>query len=241
MDFDLPASLELERLKTREHLDVIFRPLLSPVDHGLTKRHISSQIDLSLGLRIKQIEEILQAQAKEIVPGSLFDQWGPALHQGAQTWVGLDFQVLQTTYHDLKTIFQTIKPKPFEKIVDLGAGYGRIGIFLHQFYPKCEFLGLELVPERVTESNRLLKILRSDKKNMVVSDLSQIEELPEGDIFFIYDFGSVTHIKKILELLKTTPRRLLVVKGRIARQMMLKDQYYGEGIRVKKLEDVFIY
>lgn len=239
MDFDLSFFKDSNR--TQKNIADIFSPLQSFIDHGLTKRHISSQIDLALGFRIKQIEEILQAKAKMLAPDKQFDQWGPTLHDGAQTWIGLDFQILQTTYHDLKNIFEAIRPMPSERIVDLGAGYGRVGIFLHHFYPKTDFLGIELVEERVNEGNRILKGLNASSKKMLSLDLNELNELPEGDIFFIYDFGSVDHIKKILEMLKHTPKRLLVVKGRIARDIMLKDEYYGEGIKLKKLEDVFIY
>lgn len=239
MDFDLSNVLDGNRIP--KNIADIFEPLQSIIDHELTKRHISSQIDLNLGFKIKQIEEILQAKAKMLAPKKQFDQWGPTLHGGAQTWVGLDFQILQTTYHDLKTLFEVIRPLPTEKVVDLGAGYGRVGIFLHHFYPRVEFLGLELVKERAVEGNRILKRLNSFNKKMIALDLNELNELPAGDIFFIYDFGSVCHIKKILEMLKTTPKRLLVVKGRIAHQMMLNDEFYGEGIKIKKLEDVFLY
>lgn len=232
MDIDLSLNKDVSK---------IFRPLQSTVEHDLTKRHISSQIDLDLGFKIKQIEEKLQARAKSMAPEKQFDQWGPVLHNGAQTWIGLDFQILQTAYHDLKTLFEVIKPHAGERIVDLGAGYGRVGLFLHHFYPRTEFLGLELVEERVNEGNRILSGYGALNKQMKVCDLSKLIELPDGDIYFIYDFGSVDHIKKILELLKDTPKRLLVVKGAIARQIMLKDELYGEGIKIKKLEDVYLY
>lgn len=239
MEFDL--SVQKERSTCQKRLSEIFSLLDNPIDHDLTKRHVSSQIDLMLGFKVKHIEEILQAKAKQIAPDEQFNQWGPALHDGAQTWIGLDFQILQTTYHDLKILFDTIGPVSGQRIVDLGAGYGRLGIFLHHFYPRTEFLGLELVKERVNEGNRLLSNLNSYGKKMVACDLSKISELPEGDIYFIYDFGSLEHIKSILEMLKDTPKKMLVVKGRIARQLMLKDDFYGEGIKVKRIEDVYIY
>lgn len=237
MDIDFSLTKET----ARSYISEVFHPLLIPVDHDITKRHISSQIDLDLGFNIKTIEEKLQARAKSLMPESHFDQWGPVLHGGAQTWIGLDFQILQTSYHDLKTLFEVIKPHPGERIVDLGAGYGRLGVFLHHFYPKTEFLGLELVEERVQEGNRMLKKLNALNKELETCDLSKLRELPDGDIYFIYDFGSVEHIKRILVILKNTPKRLLVVKGRIARQMMVKDEIYGEGIKIKKLEDVYLY
>lgn len=239
MDFDLP--LKQNEARSYQRLEEIFRPIRLNVDHSLTKRHISSQIDLALGFRIKQTEEILQTKAKQLAPETHFDQWGPLLHGGSQTWIGLDFQILQTSYHDLMALFEIIRPRKGERVVDLGAGYGRVGVFLHHFYPQTEFLGVEIVPERVKEGNRLLESLGSVNKELAAIDLSTLKELPAGDIYFIYDFGSSAHIKKVLEQLKHTPRRLLVVKGQIARQMMIKDEVYGEGLKVKKLEDVYIY
>jgi hypothetical protein len=238
MDFNLPI---LDNIPPVKKIDDIFSRVFLPTDHDLSKRQMSSQIDLDLGFNIKKIEEILKVKALQIDPETYFDEWGPLLHNGAQTWVGLDFQILQSSYHDLKILFDIIKPRPFQKIVDLGAGYGRIGIFLHQFYPLVHFLGIELVTERVKEANRIYETLHTLNKAMVVGDLSQLSDLPSGDVYFIYDFGSEEHIKKILELLKSTKNNILVVKGQICRNLMLRDEYFGEGFKVKKLEDLFIY
>ncbi len=228
-------------MQSYQNLNEIFSPLLHYIDDGIAKRRISSQIDLSLGFRVKEIEDILKDQARKLLPESQFGQWGPALHGGAQTWVGFDFQIFQTSYHDLKAMFELIRPKAGERIVDLGAGYGRMGIYLHHFYPQTEFLGVEIVKERVDEGNRVLVALGASDKKLAAIDLDKLTKLPLGDIFFIYDFGSVAHIERVLEQLKHTPRRLLVVKGQIAREIMLKDQAYGKGLKVKMLEDVYIY
>lgn len=238
MDFNLPV---LDNITPIKKIDDIFYPLTLPIEHDLTKRQLSSQIDFELGFDIKKIEEILKAKALQIASKHNFDQWGPLLHNGAQTWIGLDFQILQSSYFDLKIMFDIIKPRPFQKIIDLGAGYGRIGVFLHQFYPLTHFLGIELVPERVKEATRIYKSIYASNKKMIVGDLSQLPELHPGDIYFIYDFGSDEHIKKILELLKTKKNSILVVKGRICRSLMLEDGYFGEGFKVKKLEDVYLY
>ena len=104
MDFDLP--IKSDKFQTKPSLKTIFYPLEKDIPSALAKRQISSQIDLDLGFKIKQIEEILQTKAKQIAPKLQFDQWGPVLHRGAQTWIGLDFQILQTTYHDLKILFE---------------------------------------------------------------------------------------------------------------------------------------
>ncbi len=225
----------------REHIESLFPLLKESVEHDLTKRKVSSEIDLHLGFTIKKIEETMRTRALQIRPDTLFDEWGPLLHNGAQTWVGLDFQILQCTYHDLKTLFKTLRPRPNDKIVDLGAGYGRMGIFLHWYYPNTHFLGLELVKERVNEANRIFKNLNCFNKSMIESDLSKLTELPLGDVYFIYDFGSEEHIKKILDLLLNESGKILIVKGRICHNLIKKDPRFSEGFKIKNLDDVFLF
>jgi len=234
-------SVSHERHLIRPTIENAYPALAESIDHDLTKRKISSEIDLHLGFHIKKIEETLRTKALQIDPETYFDEWGPLLHDGAQTWVGLDFQILQCTYHDLKILFNTIKPKPGNKIVDLGAGYGRMGIFLHWYYPLTAFLGIELVKERVDEANRIYKELNLQNKKMEVGDLSKIDELPDGDFYFIYDFGSEEHILKILNLLKNEKGKILIVKGRICYNLMQKDPHWGEGFKIKKLDDVHLF
>lgn len=237
MEFFTPINDQTKSFNIAE----IINPILIPESHDLSKRKISSEIDLKLGFNIKKIEEILRTKALQIDSNTLFDEWGPMLHNGAQTWVGLDFQILQISYHDLKTLFETIKPRPNLKIIDLGAGYGRMGIFLHWFYPLTHFLGIELVLERVNEANRIYQKLNTSNKKMVMGDLSKLDILPDGDVYFIYDFGSEEHLLKILNLLKEQKGKILVVKGRICHNLMKKDSYWGEGFKIKRLEDVYLF
>jgi SAM-dependent methyltransferase len=237
MDFSVSSQI----YNPAPTLQDLLRNLQISIDHDLSKRKISSQIDQALGFNIKKIEETMRTKALQINPDTLFDEWGPMLHNGAQTWVGLDFQILQSTYHDLKIIFETIKPKPNQKIIDLGAGYGRMGLFLHWYYPLCQFLGIELVRERVIEANRIYKKFELYRKEMMVGDLFELAELPTGDFYFIYDFGSEKHIQKILNQLRELKGNIFIVKGQICHNLMKKDPFWGEGFKVKKLDDVHLY
>lgn len=250
MDFSPPSKEPTLYRKNAEvnqqkgHLQSVFQILneaKTHQTHDLLKRKFSSEFDLLLGFRIKKIEETLRTHALQIKSDSFFDEWGPLLHDGAQTWVGLDFQILQSTYHDLYQIFEHIKPRKNETIIDLGAGYGRLGLFLHHFYPETHFLGLELVSERVDEAKRIYHDYQLKNKEMIVSDLSHLTDLPEGDFYFIYDFGSDEHIKKILNLFKSTPGKTLIVKGQICRKLIERDPYFSEGFKIKKCDDVYVY
>lgn len=240
MDFSKTALHDSKALRHNILFDIL-EEAKTFSDHALEKRKFSSEFDLALGFKIKKIEETLRAKALSIDPNSYFDKWGPLLHAGAQTWVGLDFQILQCSYHDLYQIFVALKMKPHQKIIDLGAGYGRIGIFLHHFLPEASFLGIELVSERVEEANRIYDQYGLVNKTMVAKDLSKLSELPEGDFYFIYDFGSEEHLLKILELFKQDPGKTLIVKGQILRRLIEKDPFFNEGLRIKKCEDVLLY
>jgi precorrin-6B methylase 2 len=240
MEFSRPDTTLNRMPLVTQH--ALIETIALETDHDLTKRQTSSEIDLKLGFNIKKIEEMLRTKALTIDPETLIDEWGPILHNGAQTWVGLDFQILQCSYQDLRSIFQLLKPRPNDKVIDLGAGYGRIGIFLHWYYPLTSFLGIELVRERVQEAMRIYNNLdMNPNKVMIEGDLNELVTIPQGDIYFLYDFGSEEHIKKILKLLKHVNGSILIVKGRICHNIMTKDPNWGPGIKMKKIEDIHIY
>jgi len=234
--------MELIKTEQKTPLNLIKEVIDIPLDHELSKRKISSEIDLKLGFNIKKIEEKMRAQALAIKPGTFFDEWGPILHGGAQTWIGLDFQVLQCTYHDLKNLFSELPMSKVQRVVDLGAGYGRMGLFLHWYYPQKEFLGYELVRERVQEGMRIYEQWGLKRHLLIEKDLTKLCELPEAELYFIYDFGSEKDLKLILERLLNLPHRsLVVVKGRICRNLMLKDSRWENEIKLKKSEDIYLY
>ncbi len=237
-------EISLENRTVRHNLrDYLseFESTRTYIENDLQRRKFSSELDLQLGFQIKKIEETLRTKALQIKPDSFFDEWGPLLHDGAQTWIGLDFQILQSSYHDLYQIFDFIKPRANEKFIDLGAGYGRIGIFLQYFFPQTHFLGYELVRERVNEANRIYSLFNMQNKKLIQEDLSKLTKLPDGDFYFIYDFGSDEHLKKILELFKSASGKTLIVKGQICRRIIENDPYFSEGFKLKKCQDIYLY
>jgi SAM-dependent methyltransferase len=161
---------------------------------------ISSAIDSSLGLDVEGIEATLLARAKDIMPQGNHHLWGEALHEGNQTWVGLHPETLQTPYEELKEACGLLELKPNDLVVDLGAGYGRLGFILAALYPGVHFLGVEYVKERVEEGKRIFNQLSETKLKLVQGDLSdQSFVLPLAQHYFIYDFGKISHIRSILD------------------------------------------
>lgn len=95
----------------------------------------SRKIDERLGFQVDQIEAELLERARKLRPGGHLWTLGQGLHEGSQTWIGLDPQVIQTPYAEIVEILDLLDLKCSKKVVDLGAGYGRMGIVLNVVSP----------------------------------------------------------------------------------------------------------
>ena len=147
-------------------------------------------------------------------------------YEGSQTWIGLHPQVLQTPYSEILTIFQTIKRFKPESIVDIGAGYGRLGIVSSSFFPEASFTGFEIIEQRLEEAKRMFEELELGNCKMVQEDLS-LESFtpPKADVYFIYDFSDPLDIRKILrQICEVNAGRetLVVAKGEFIQPIIKK-------------------
>ncbi len=84
-----PLSLKDKKLLVN-HLDFFTTPKANDV----IRRQHSNHIDKILGFRLKYIEEMMVAEARGFDPDGSHESWGPNMHKGVQTWVGLDLQTL---------------------------------------------------------------------------------------------------------------------------------------------------
>lgn len=160
----------------------------------------SPEIDRYFGLQVNEIEESLYHAAKALRPEGDLSNLGHVLHQGHQTWVGLAPETLQTPYRELVRVCELLQPNASDLMVDLGAGYGRLGIVLNHFYPDVLFEGYELVPERVAEGNRVFEQFNCDKARLHTQDLTASDfVIPQASFYFIYDYGKVAHIRETLK------------------------------------------
>lgn len=152
------------------------------------------KVDQELGLEINRIELELLGLAKNNLPEGNVTNWGKSLH-AAQSWVGLHPQTLLTPYQELLWMCECVKDIKGH-VVDLGAGYGRLGLVMHQMLPDAFYTGVEIVHERVIEGNRVFNLLSCEKARLICADLaSSSYELPMGDCYFIYDYGTLDHIR----------------------------------------------
>jgi hypothetical protein len=160
---------------------------------------LSEKLDDLLGYQTNSIEKKLVQLASRLDPFGDLKSWGIRMHDGAQSWVGLNPQQLQTTYDELVELVDVIQPDPHSLWLDLGAGYGRLGIVLKALAPEVKFIGYEIVRERVVDGNRVFKKHCCEDATLVCADISKNFDLPIADCYFIYDYGKLEHIKKTLE------------------------------------------
>ncbi len=215
----------------------------TPKANDVIRRQHSNHIDKILGFRLKYIEEMMVAEARNFEPDGSHESWGPKIHKGAQTWVGLDLQTLQTPYSEILRILQLLKIKPYQQIIDLGAAYGRMGIVLGGLFIKNPFIGFEYVKARVDEGNRIYKELGFNRCQLVTQDLfAQNFELPEADVYFIYDYGQVEHIdhtlKQIALIAKKRPVKV-VARGKFTKKIIGQYHPWLELKYEGKLEEFF--
>ncbi len=163
----------------------------------------SEYVDTILGFHINEIELNLKSTAQILQPDGNVSTWGRQMHEGSQSWVGLNPRQLLTPYHELLEMCRLLNPKAGTTLIDLGAGYARMAFVLNQYEPLAKFIGYEIVEERVTESNRLLKHYELSDSVMIAQDLSSKSfSLPVADFYLLYDYGNVEHIKSTLNDLK---------------------------------------
>lgn len=170
----------------------------TPKHNDQIARQHAMLLDKILGFDLKTIEEKLVKQGRIKLPDGSFEYWGPAIHEGAQTWVGLDVQTLNTPYSVLLRVCELLGLKN-ETVIDLGAAHGRLGLVMGALYPLAHFIGYEYVPERVHEANRIYARWGYENARCEVQDLFKKDfELPEVDVYFIYDYGRHDHINATL-------------------------------------------
>lgn len=183
-------------------------PLLDPHSHTYKDAQDHSVlVDLHLDFQYQDIEENLR-QSRHYQKD----------HESVQAWQGLPVQALQTPYTEIRYILSLLNTQENQTVIDLGCGYGRMAHVIGQHYPQVEFVGYELVDERVREGQRILKDRDYPNVRLETRDLSDPGFAPPvADFYFIFDFGSRAALEKTLEDLRRiaqTKNIVVVARGR---------------------------
>jgi hypothetical protein len=197
-------------------IDIIKREMqVAQSDYAASKLQ-AKQLDDQLGLRCEQIEDVLFEQNKDslFIPGQEF-------------WYGLEIQSLQTPYSEVVEMINFLKPQAGDCWLDLGAGYGRMGITLGFLRPDVQFIGYEFVQARVEEGNRIFSEWDLSSAQMKQADISKDDfQLDRANLYFLYDFGSKDDIYKVLEKLRLVAKNQsiqVVARGRGVRSWIFMD------------------
>ena len=198
--------------------DIIYELMTSPSTYEEAKRQ-SEKLDQMFGFKFDQIEKGLLLK-KEELEKSVTDQ-------NRQFWIGLDIQSLQTPYSEIVAMVQKLNPKAGDVWMDLGAGYGRVGLILGFLCSDVQFYGYEFIAERVNEGNRIRQDWQIKNGELLQADLIQDQmDLTKGDVFFIYDFGSRSDVYLVLEKLKSVAAQRpiqVIARGRGVKNWILMD------------------
>ncbi|MEK6577704.1 MAG: methyltransferase domain-containing protein [Bdellovibrionota bacterium] len=185
-------------------------PLLLKETHSYADAQAHSEkVDRWLGLKIDETESMLIQ--KTDLPG----------FREQQLWIGLPAKKMLTPYSEIRAILELLSLPTGSKIVDLGAGYGRMGFVIGRHFREVHFVGYEYVNERVAESNRCLAKWQFKNVKVKLGDLSSPDfKLEPADFFFIYDYGTIQAIEKTLADLKAIARKkkiTVIGRGRLSR------------------------
>jgi len=222
-DFQKLESQKLS-LSDRKTLSGQVEFFQSPKSNDVIARQHADCVDRILGFRHKFVEEMLMAEAQNFDPDGTHVTWGPQMHGGVQTWVGLNIQTLQTPYSEIQRILSLIKLKPYQHVIDLGAAYGRMGVVIGGLYIKSSFVGYEFVKSRVEEGNRIFQELGLSRCELKTQDLAAKSfKLPTADVYFIYDYGQVEHINHTLGQIKLNAHLRpikVIARGKFTKQII---------------------
>lgn len=167
--------------------------------HGMGPKEHSKNLDKIFGFKIIKVEKKL---LKKYKPFYIADEGSTknSYQHNSEAWIGLHPQTLMTPYSEILEIFCSLSSFKTLRITDFGCAYGRIGIVASSMNPLCEFTGFEVVSERAREGRRIFNNLNLNLNQILTQNIMDHDfELPTSDVYFIYDFGHVEHIKIILK------------------------------------------
>ncbi|WP_412469632.1 MULTISPECIES: hypothetical protein [unclassified Halobacteriovorax] len=144
---------------------------------------------------------------------------------------------VQSGYSTILLALEGIDASAGDTVVDLGSGYGRVGLVCSLLRPDLEFVGYEYVNHRVEVSNNACHNLGLDESlTFKVQDLSlKSFSIPKADIYYLYDpFSKETYdyvLNQILEI-SYEKKITIVTKGNANKWLMdiAKEQQWPSPI-----------
>ena len=132
---------------------------------------------------------------------------------------------VQSSYNTIVIALNYLRVPLNAKFIDLGSGYGRVGLVVSLLRPDIEFIGYEFVGHRVDLANAATEKLGLQKKTRFYQqDLSAVDfKIPEAEVYYMFDpFTAETysHVIAQLNAIATQKKFMIVTKGNAREQFM---------------------
>ncbi|OYZ22271.1 MAG: hypothetical protein B7Y39_07665 [Bdellovibrio sp. 28-41-41] len=117
------------------------------------------------------------------------------------------------------------------RFIDLGSGYGRIGLVVGLMRPDIQFTGYEFVKERVDIANKASENLSMTQHvQFRTQDLASTDfKIPPADTFYIFDsFSDATYAVIMEQLQEMTLHRKITVVTKGNAKLWMKNQFWIE-------------
>lgn len=121
---------------------------------------------------------------------------------------------VQSGYSTVLTAIKHLNLQAGDRFVDLGSGYGRVGLVVGLMYPEVDFIGYEYVPHRVDISNHATARLEmAGHVHFHTQDLSLKEfQIPAAEIYYMYDpFSEETYSHVLSQLIEFSKQRKITI------------------------------
>lgn len=202
---------------------------LKRIPYEAQKAH-ARELDHQLGFEIESVESQLEREVADHA-------------QIREQWIGLPIQSLLTPYLEIRAVLELLieqalpsgpeslaPPTPW-RVLDVGAGYGRMGWVIHRYLPALDYLGVEISLPRVQEAQRVYSKMGIDPQQLVCADILELDPLPPFDIAFVYDFSTPRAIQQLLEKFKAQAKKnraesrpfIVVGRGRSTRDQIERE------------------
>jgi len=133
------------------------------------------------------------------------------LYQGSGSTV-------QSSYTTILLALRYLKMNKGSRFIDLGSGFGRVGLVLGLLRPDIQFTGYEFVKQRVDFADHASQALNmSSHVHFLSQDLSAKDFLiPEAEVYYLFDpFNEETyaHVLNQLSIIAKNKKITIITKG----------------------------
>lgn len=139
---------------------------------------------------------------------------------------------VQSGYSTVLTALRHLNPAPGARFIDLGSGYGRVGLVVGLMRPDIDFIGYEYVPHRVSIAKTTTAHMSMQSHvHFFTQDLSLKEfQIPDAEIYYMYDpFSEETYGHVLSQLIEISRRKKVVIVTKGNARGWLMDVVRHEG------------